>query len=509
MRKLQHCNGMQMNSSMTDLAPNTPVLVGVAAVQQKLDNYAEALEPVALMEQALRSAAVDAGIEPAGLFERCDEILVPKGMWNYTDPARLLADALGAGSAHSVLGEIGVSQQSLMTRACQKIVDGKASLVLVAGGEAKYRGLCAAKAGAEAIDTVQEGAEADTVLRPESELWSEVESATGLGMPVGFYAIIDSALRYRQGLSVDEHRDQMAHMYARFSEIAADNPDAWADEPVSSPFIREHSAANRMLAFPYTKLHNSQWNVDQAAGLVFCSAALAQELGIPRDKWVFPRAFTESNFMSVVSARKDLGACPGFRLAGQAAMDMAGVSFDDIHLRELYSCFPCAVRMQLQEYGMQEKGDLSVTGAMTFGGGPLNNFVFQATVKMAQLLRQQPSEVGLVTTVSGMLTKQACALWSATPNPGGWEFADVTEQVREASPQCDIVADYEGPASVAGYTVLYQRDDPWRAVAVFDLPDERRTAAYSEDADIIAAMLGEECCGRRFSLAGGQFSEPA
>ena len=34
--------------------------------------------------------------------------------------------------------------------------------------------------------------------------------------------------------------------------------------------------------------------------------------------------------------------------------------------------------------------DVSVTGGMTFGGGPLNNFVFQATVKMAQLLRREP-----------------------------------------------------------------------------------------------------------------------
>ena len=70
---------------------------------------------------------------------------------------------------------------------------------------------------------------------------------------------------------------------------------------------------------------------------------------------------------------------------------------------------------------------------MTFAGGPLNNFVFQATVKMAQLLRSQPDEVGLVTTVSGMLTKQACALWSAQPGADGWSYSDVTEQVRATS----------------------------------------------------------------------------
>lgn len=491
-----------------DLPPNTPILIGVAAVQQKLESFEDALEPIALMEQALHRAALDVestAMSGATILARADEIIVPKGMWDYSDPAGLLAEALSAGSAHTVLGEIGVSQQTLINRACQRIVSGDAGVVLVAGAEAKYRGLCAFKAGATVTDIEQVDVRSDTVLEPDSELWSEVESATGLGMPVGYYAIIDSALRYKQGLSVDEHRDQMAQMYARFSEIAAGNPDAWVDQPVTASFIREPSPANRMLAYPYTKLHNSQWNVDQGAGLIFCSLAVAQALGVPRHKWIFPRASTESNFMSVVSARKDLGGSVGFALAGKAAMKMAGVSFDDIKLRELYSCFPAAVRAQLAEFGMRPEGDISVTGAMTFGGGPLNNFVFQATVKMAQMLREQPDEVGLVTTVSGMLTKQACALWSAAPNANGWDFADVTEQVRLQTALCEVVADYTGAGNVAGYTVLYQGDVPWRAVAVFDLPNEQRTVAYSESEDIIATMIGEECCGLEFNLAQGQF----
>jgi acetyl-CoA C-acetyltransferase len=126
---------------------------------------------------------------------------------------------------------------------------------------------------------------------------------------------------------------------------------------------------------------------------------------------------------------------------------------------------------------------------------------------MGQLLRQQGGEVGLVTTVSGMLTKQACALWSTEPGDKGWAFADVTEQVRAEAPLCEVVAEYDGTASVAGYTVLYQGDQPWRAVAVFDLPGDQRTAAFSEEGDIIAQMLVEECCGLSYRLSAGQFSQ--
>jgi acetyl-CoA C-acetyltransferase len=298
----------------------------------------------------------------------------------------------------------------------------------------------------------------------------------------------------------------MAQMYARMSEIAAANDDAWSDEPVTAEFIREASPANRMLAFPYTKLHNSQWNVDQAAGLIFCSAGVARELGIDQKSWVFPRAAAESNFMSVVASRKDLGGSPAFRIAGEKVMSLAGVSPQDVKYRELYSCFPYAVRVQMAELGLSPADAFSVTGGMTFAGGPLNNFVFQATVKMAQCLRHDPGAIGLVTTVSGMLTKQACALWSASAGETPWACADVTREVAAASPVCELVADYSGDGTVAGYTVLYQGDAPWRAVAVFDIPLERRTVAYSEDPAMIARMLYEECCRQTFRVGDGQFS---
>jgi acetyl-CoA C-acetyltransferase len=161
--------------------------------------------------------------------------------------------------------------------------------------------------------------------------------------------------------------------------------------------------------------------------------------------------------------------------------------------------------VQLHEFGLDPQRNVSVTGGMTFGGGPLNNFVFQATVKMARLLRHNPGETGLVTTVSGLLTKQACALWSASPGTNGWACADVTEQVRQVSDECDLVSNYLGKGSVAGYTVLFQGLDPWRAVAVFDLPDGQRTVAYSENAQMMELMMTQECCGAIYQLAAGRF----
>jgi acetyl-CoA C-acetyltransferase len=482
----------------------TPVLVGVAAVQQRFEEAGQGLEPCALMAQALQKAEAAAGAP--GLLDRADRIEVPKGIWNYSDPGRLVADTVGAHSAETVLAEIGILQQTIINRACNSISEGSANIVLVTGGEAKYRSLRGQISGVEVSDTPQAEVVPDTILQPDAELWSAVESDAGLGMPVGYYAIMDSALRFRQGLSVDEHRDQMAQMYSDFSEIAAANPDAWSREPVEAGFIRNPSDRNRMLAFPYTKLHNSQWNVDQAAGLIFCSAQVAGELGIPRDKWIFPLAAAESNAMSVVAARKHLDRCYGFHFAGRRVLELAGKSVADIELMELYSCFPQAVRVQLQEIGVPVDRPLSVTGAMTFAGGPLNNFVLQATVKMAQLLRAAPGQTGLVSCVSGMNTKQACALYSSEPSPGGWQFADVSTDVAAATELCEVVAGYEGAATIAGYTVLHQGDTAWRAVVVCDIPGGRRTVAYSDQPGVIAAMQEEEFCGRTVAISDGRFS---
>jgi acetyl-CoA C-acetyltransferase len=97
-------------------------------------------------------------------------------------------------------------------------------------------------------------------------------------------------------------------------------------------------------------------------------------------------------------------------------------------------------------------------------------------------------------------------LWSTEPPANGWAFADVTDEVRAATPLRELVADYRGEGTVAGYTVLYQGMTPWRAIAVFDIPGERRTVCYSEDAAVMDGMLSRECCGASYRLSAGQFT---
>ena len=206
---------------MADLDPRTPVLVGIGIVEQRLDDPALASEPIALMIDAVRRAGADAGITAE--LPAVERVLVPQGLWSYGDPGRMIADAIGAEAARTVYAKLGVMQQTLIDDACLGISSGEWDLAVVAGGEARYRGLKAELAGGPASETVNT-ATPDVLMEPDAELYHDVEIAALGHMPVGYYAIMESAFRAAQGWSVEHHRDRLAALYSRFSEIAVANP---------------------------------------------------------------------------------------------------------------------------------------------------------------------------------------------------------------------------------------------------------------------------------------------
>ena len=103
-------------SMPADLEDCTPVLVGVGVATQRVDEAAEALEPLDLMLEAVRRAGADAG--GAHTLAAVQRIAVPKGRWRYRNPGRAIAQAIGAPGAATVLSTLGVLQQSLINDAC-------------------------------------------------------------------------------------------------------------------------------------------------------------------------------------------------------------------------------------------------------------------------------------------------------------------------------------------------------------------------------------------------------
>ena len=449
------------------LDPRLPVLAGWGVATDR-DGTVEAVD---LVEAAARRA-VDAA--PA-LGAAIDVVLVPQGMWRYGDLGRLVAERLGA-SARTVLAELGVLQQTLLTRAAEDVAAGRADVVLVCGGEAR-----APSAAGPAPETPSAGPP-DEVLRPAGEIITRLEIERGLAVPAAQYALVDTALAADEGDDLDALRRRLGELWSAFSAVAVGNPDAWDRTGYGPDEIVSPGPGNRMIATPYTKRLCSQWNVSTAAALVVCSVEAARRAGMPDAGWVFPVAAAESNAMVPLTARRDLSRSAGFRLAGARALQLAGTSVDAVDHLDLYSCFPAAVRVQARELGVDGERPLTVTGGMTFAGGPLNNYVLQSTAAMADRLRGTPA-TGMVTTVSGMLTKQGVAVWSGRP-PAAFHSAEVGAETRRATSLVQVVDEADGEGVVAGWTTLHERGTPTATVAVVDLPGGTRTVATGEPRDL-------------------------
>lgn len=498
---------------MDRIAANTPVIVGVGFCQQRSDDPLQCEEPLQLMLQAARDASADAGNKK--VLEQLDSISVQQGSWKYPNPGLLLARELGCPEARSILSDLGVLQLGPLFELCNAIVAGEQHAGIVVGGEARYRELRSLITGKKVLDTVQ--AESDpppdihhAIPDPFS---SSLEDERGIWAPGEFYALAESALRYQQGLGLEAHRDRIAQLYSGFSRVAANNPHAWRQQQLSASDIREPGPGNNMVAFPYTKNMMSQWNVNQAVAIIVCSAGRAEALGLDKTGWIYPLSAVQSRHVVALAQKPALHSHPGAVLTGQRALQLAGASTAELTAVDLYSCFPSAIQSFARDLELPDDCPLSATGSMAYAGGPFNHAALDSVARLVEVMRDNaratnsPRQFGLVTNISGMLAKQACALLSNTPNPQGFDFEDISDTVALLEQPIALDGSYQGEATVIAYTVVYNKGELSHAIAYCDIPGGKRTVVRSEDKAMAESMTREEYCGRKVQVEiGGSFA---
>jgi acetyl-CoA C-acetyltransferase len=486
-----------MTSSSVD--PRTPVIVGVGQSLRRPGDEAPPVEPVDLLAEALRAAAADAGPGGNRLLAVADSVRVPRLIsWRYRDPGRLAARRAGADPAESWVAPISGSYvQTLVNRTGLDILAGRNDVVLLTGGEA-WRTRSAARAAGIDLGWTSQGADV-APAEPCGEdvlLSNDAEIAVGLAEPLAYYPLVESALRAAAGRTVEEHRARIGRLWSRGSEIAAANPHAWTRRSFTPDEVTVPSPENRMIGFPYPKRMTSNMFVDMGAAVIMCSVERARDLGIPADRWVFVHAGTDAHDHWFPSHRADLHSSPAIRLAGAAALALAGTTAGELSHVDLYSCFPSAVQVAAAELGLGQR-DLSVTGGMSFAGGPFNSYVMHSVATMVERLRDDPGTLGLVSANGGYLTKHAFGIYGTEP--------PATGRFRHAEPQAEVDAlpgrghdeAPKGPATIEAYTVMHDRDgQPERAVLALAMPDGRRGWAGNTDPATMAGLCREEGVGR-------------
>ncbi len=490
---------MAESSSMD---PRLPVLVGVGQISNRVDRGAGVLEPVDLMAEALRRAEADTGT--SGVLAAAESVRVICLLsWRYADPGTLVAGRVGASPSETVYTVMGGNYaQTVVNDTARAIQRGELDLALLTGAEAWRSRSDSRSAGGRPDWTAQpEGVHPTVLMGTGDNLSSPGEIARGIFLPVQVYPMLDVALRAAAGLSIDEHRRQISELWSRFSEVAASNPHAWIQQAFTPEQIAEPSPENRMIGFPYTKRMNSNNMVEQGAGLILCSVAKATSLGIPPERWVFIHAGADAHDRWFVSNRSDLCSSPAIRVAGRELLAAAGVGMGDIAHIDLYSCFPSAVQIAAAELGLGLDRQLTVTGGMSFAGGPWNNYPMHAIATMAGVLREDPGSFGLCTGNGGFTTKHSLGLYSTRPPSQPFTWSEPQAEV-DRLPSREAADDYQGGVRIEAYTVMFGREgEPEQALAAVLTPEGARTWGRTTDTRAMEAMTRDEHVGRSAKLA--------
>lgn len=490
---------------------NTPVLIGAGQFTYRGDPSASP-SPVTLLKIAAERAAADAGVGAAGLAA-VDSLAVAgftvdaegstRVIPHSSNPPASLAGELGAAPAWAVYSHMGGNTpQQLVNVLAERIARGETELALAVGAEFLGSAVKRLTKGL-GFDDWRE----DQDLSPPQRIGdprpgvTPYEARHGLSRPINTYPLFENALRARDGRSLADHQARLGRLFAPFTKVAAQNPEAWFPVARTADELVTVGEKNRMVGFPYPKLLNAIMEVDQSAGVILASERKARELGVPQEKWVYLHGCADAADLWYPLDRQDFHSSPAMRMTGRHALEMAGVGLDRIDFIDLYSCFPVAVEIGAEELGLSldDPRGLTVTGGLPYAGGPGNNYAMHSIAVMMRKLRERPGAYGLVTANGWYLTKQSTGVYSTARPKAAFERQDpaVLQRQIDALPHPAVTETPQGPARIETYTVVHRREGPFMGIVVGrDEGDRRFVANTPGDAATLAGLEVGEQVGR-------------
>jgi acetyl-CoA C-acetyltransferase len=443
-----------------------PVIIGVGQLNDRdpQNPASVGLDSLDLMQAALRAADQDGGggwlrqLDSLGVV---DQISCPE----LGDICAPLAKRVGAAPriCYKSAYASGDSPLLLLNEAANRIGAGEIKIAAVVGGEAlrtaARRAASAAPGGAPAENAVR----AVALRRGPS-----YRHRYGLIAPVDVYPLYENAGRAAYGQTLAQGQAESAAIWSRFSEVAERNSGAWLRHRVSAEEINAVSAANRPIAFPYCKLMVANSSVNQGAGFIVTSLEEARARGVSDDRIVFVGAGAAAHEPVDLMARANYVESASMSVSLRKALELNGLAAADLDHVELYSCFPCVPKMARRVIDWPIDRAATVFGGLTFGGGPVGNYMSHAVVSMVLALRQGGRH-GLLFANGGLATHNHSMVLSrmapaANTFPQNFDFQAAADALRGPAPA--VQEDYLGAAAVETYTVLYERDGSVRHAAV-------------------------------------------
>ncbi|WP_448035441.1 acetyl-CoA acetyltransferase [Bradyrhizobium liaoningense] len=453
-----------------------PVIVGIGEIVDRPKEITQGLEPLDLLEQALRRAEADAGAKLLGEVQSLD--VVNFLSWRYRDPEKLLAQRLGIAPSHCYYGPVGgESPIRYIHEAAKRIARGECTVAAVCGAEAQSTATKAERASVKLPWTPF----AHDVEEPKRGAAFQKPLAVKLGVfrPVTVYPFYEAASSAHWGQTPREAMAESGVLWSRYSEAAAQNPNAWLKRRYAPEEITTPTADNRLIAWPYNKLMVANPSVNMGGALLLTNLAKARAAGIAEDKLVYPLGGASAEEPRDYLLRDQFYESHPQNAVLKAVMDLAGGDGRKFDAIELYSCFPCVPKMARRTLGLGADVQPTVTGGLTFFGAPLNTYMTHAACAMVRRLRDG-AKLGLLYGQGGFVTKHHALVVSKTPPREALvqETSVQTEADRNKRAVPEFVTEAGGKGKVESFTVLYGRSgDVEHGVVMLRTEDDRRTLA--------------------------------
>jgi len=467
-----------------------PVIVGVGEITDRPADLKSGLEPLDLLEQALKRAEQDSGGKLLAEIQSLD--VVNFLSWRYRDPEIRLSERLGITPKHAYYGPVGgESPIRYLHEAAQRIARGECNVAAVCGAAAQSTATKAERAGVELPWTPF----AHDVAEPKRGAAFQKPMAVKLGVfrPVTVYPFYEAATSAHWHQTPREAMAESGQLWSTFSKVASQNPNAWIKRRYASEEITTPSPDNRLIAWPYTKLMVANPTVNMGGAVLLTSLAKARAAGVAEDRliYVWGGASAEEQ-RDYLTRDQFVQSYPQNAVLG-AVMDLVGgdgKSFDAI---ELYSCFPCVPKMARRTLGLGADVQPTVTGGLTFFGAPLNTYMTHAACAMVRKLRGG-ANLGLLYGQGGFVTKHH-ALVLSRQQPAAALAQDTSVQAeadRQRGPVPEFVTEATGKGSVESFTVIYGRNgDVEHGVVMLRTAENARALARvpASDRQTLAHLL--------------------
>jgi acetyl-CoA C-acetyltransferase len=467
-----------------------PVIVGIGEIVDRPKDISKGLEPLALLEEALRRAEADSGAKLLGEIGSLD--VVNFLSWRYRDPEQLLAKRLDVAPAHCYYGLVGgESPIRYLHEAAQRIARGECSVAAVCGAEAQSTATKAERAGI----TLPWTPFAHDVPEPKRGAAFQKPLAVKLGVfrPITVYPLYESATSAQWGQSPREALAESGALWSTYSRVASENPNAWLKKRFSSEEITAPSPDNRLIAWPYTKLMVANPTVNMGAALLLTSLAKARAAGIAEDRLVYPLGGASAEEPRDYLLRDQFYESHPQNAVLKAVMHLAGGDGKKFDAIELYSCFPCVPKMARRTLGLGTDVQPTVTGGLTFFGAPLNTYMTHAACAMVRRLRSG-ARLGLLYGQGGFVTKHH-ALVVSRDAPRGAISQDTSVQAeadRNKRRVPEFVTEAAGKGQVESFTVIFRANgEVEHGAAMLRTEQNTRTLARvkAEDGTTLAHLM--------------------